>query len=68
MTIEIAFGWWLLPLFATVCAWAWAWWWCSTEEISKGGFWPSIPFYPLVAVPAATIASLVAWLIWSLLT
>lgn len=67
MSMTVTIGWWVLPLLATLGAFALAWWWCSTEEVSKGG-WFSFPAYPLVAVPAAIIASLTAWLIWSLLT
>lgn len=67
MNISIQLGLWVLPLVATIGAFVWAWWWCSTEKVQRGG-WFSFPFYPVVAVPAATIFSLVSWLAWSLLT
>jgi hypothetical protein len=65
--MSASIGWWALPLLTTFGAWSWAWWYCSTEEINRGG-WFTFRAYPLVAVPAATIVSLSAWLIWSLLT
>lgn len=63
MTMTVSFGWWLLPAAVTIASYLWAW-------LSNRGSRPSFgdDVIALILYGAATIASLVAWLIWAVLT
>lgn len=59
MTINISFGWWLVPLAITLLSILWAVWVLDEEARQMGGI-----FY---SGAIAIIVSLVAWLVWALL-
>ena len=63
MTVTISFGWWLLPAAVTGGSYLWAW---LARKISRPSFADDI--IALLYYGSATIASLVAWLIWAVLT
>lgn len=62
MTMTISFGWWLLPAAVTVASYLWAW---LTTRGSRPSFGDAV--VALIYYGAATIASLIAWLIWAVL-
>lgn len=62
MSFTITLGWWLLPLAITAIAFAWA-----TAVCPKGGSLGDAIAAAFVFGPAL-IGSLVAWLIWAVLT
>jgi hypothetical protein len=64
MTIEIAAGWWLLPLAITVAAFIWA----MLAGREQPGLYGGGLIFNLLVWFAATIPALVAWLIWAVLT
>jgi hypothetical protein len=61
MNLTITIGWWLAPLTVTAGAFCWAFW---PERVRSHGADIAGIFY----VALASIVSLLAWLIWSLLT
>ena len=61
MTIQL--GWWLLPLIITICSFIIASWY----EVPRGGY-INIDLEGLFRYAAATIISLVVWLIYALAT
>ena len=63
MTVVVSFGWWLLPAAVTIASYLLAW-------LANRGSRPSLgdAFVALIYYGAATIASLIAWLIWAVLT
>lgn len=64
MTIRIVADWWLLPLFVTVVAFGWAAW---ADRDNSPGDYGAGAILSLVIYGAATIVSLLAWLIWAVL-
>lgn len=68
MTLTIGFGWWLLPTAVTIIAVVVALY-MSREDGSHGDY-ASIgnAFVALVIYCVAIIVSLIAWLIWAVLT
>lgn len=63
MTITMSFGWWLLPAAVTVASYLWAW---LTNRGSRPSYADAV--IALISYGAATIVSLIAWLIWAALT
>lgn len=68
MTFTIGLGWWIAPALVTVLALGWALF-MSRDEGSHGDY-ASIgnAFVALVIYGAALIVSLIAWLVWAVLT
>jgi len=68
MTITLTFGWWLLPLAVTIAAFGWHSW--ATKENRRTGGYEDIGMAmgQLITFSAALVVSLIAWLIWALLT
>jgi hypothetical protein len=67
MSITIQFGWWLLPLAVTVCSYGRAFW-LLPDELGGGDYAATgKALCGLVYLGAATIISLIAWLVWALL-
>lgn len=64
MTIDITFGWWLLPLVATVGAFIWA----HVTANAKPGMYGGGAMFNLVIWLMALVPVLAVWLIWALLT
>lgn len=64
--MTVSFGWWLMPLTVTIVAVAWAGWIDIKPDPYRGsiGHVTATPFL----WAAATTASLIAWLIWAVLT
>lgn len=67
MSIHIVLGWWLLPAVVTIASFGWATW-ASKDDIPSGGAYSFAGFLTLLCMGAAAIASLIAWLIWALVT
>ena len=69
MEITIPMGWWLAPLAFTTIAFATAYC-CTPAPTRHGGFLPDFGPALIGAMNAlfAIIGSLVAWLIWAVLT
>lgn len=66
MTVTITFGYWLIPTFITVLAFVTAWWYSRpTPRYSRDYVGALID---LIFYGAATIVSLIAWLVWAVLT
>jgi hypothetical protein len=65
MAITLTLGWWVLPLAVTIGAFAWASW-GSRESGSGGGY--GVDPTPVLVLGLVLIVSLVAWLIWAVLT
>ncbi|MBB3313649.1 putative membrane protein [Rhizobium sp. BK196] len=68
MTVTISLGWWILPMAITLIAFIVAGGMCRTE--GGHGDYASIgnAVVGLVVLGAALIVSLIAWLIWAILT
>lgn len=69
MTLEISLGWWLLPTGITTIAFVYAA--IRNEQENPNGDYGTYgtgAIYTMFAYGGALIVSLVAWLIWSLLT
>lgn len=66
MTFTITFGWWLAPLSVTAFAFSLAAFMCRDDE--RHGDYSAIAgaFVSLVIYGAASIVSLIAWLVWAL--
>lgn len=60
--MTISLGWWIAPLVVTLGAFIWA---LGKSAHTESGYLP-VPS-ATVFLPAATIVSLVAWLVWALL-
>lgn len=69
MTIEIQFGWWLIPAAITIAAMFYAAI-RNAQENPHGnyGTYGVGAIFTLLAYGSAVIVSLIAWLIWSLAT
>lgn len=63
MSVTISIGWWLLPLAATIMAFGWVHW---IDRRSGPSYGADIGGFILVSL--ATIISLIAWLVWAVLT
>jgi hypothetical protein len=63
MTIHIVASWWLIPMAVTIAAFVWALW---TSSYDRGGYAEGL--VTAFSLLVASIVSLVAWLIWALLT
>lgn len=68
MTLSVTLGWWLAPSLVTAASFAAAWWKCVRAPDSGGGYFPMGAMMAVFLFPLAAIASLVAWLIWALVT
>lgn len=66
MTITITFGWWLAPLAVTIAACGLAWWIEHRDDHYTGLVGGAVT--ALFLWMPAIIASLIAWLIWAVLT
>lgn len=69
MIVEIFFGWWLIPTALTIAAFVRAR--ALNERENPNGNYGTYgvgAFYALIVYGGALIFSLVAWLVWSLLT
>jgi len=66
MTITIHPGWWLLPLAFTLIAFGWARW-CMRDS-RGGGDYSFGAIADAFVVMLAAIPSLLAWLLWAILT
>ena len=75
MSIEIQLGWWMLPLAITIVAYTIASVWSShnarssssgNDYFGTGALFDGIVW--LLCLSSATIISLIAWLIWAVLT
>lgn len=64
MTIQVTAGWWLLPLAVTVVAAMWA----MKVDTDDPGSFGSGAVYNLMVYMAAAIVTLIAWLVWAVLT
>lgn len=64
MTLTIDFGWWLAPLALTLAAFAWAFIKCPSSQYPSyaDGITAMFFYFP------ATIFSLIAWLVWAVMT
>jgi len=66
MGITIHLGWWLAPLAVTAAAFIWHWW-VHKDEVTGTGYGAiGDALGQLLTFSAATIASLIAWLVWAL--
>lgn len=63
MNITISLGWWLLPLSVTCLAFFFASYWTEPNQRGLGASLDALVFNAL-----ALIISLIAWLIWAVLT
>lgn len=70
MSATITIGWWVVPLAVTVIAFGWAMWRSSkVTRGSSGGFLPDMSVLEdLFYFVPAIVVSLLAWLIWAVLT
>jgi hypothetical protein len=70
MTFTISFGWWLVPAFVTVCAFSANRLFGARMGPQNGSMFPDIggALMELLGYVAALAVSLLAWLIWALLT
>lgn len=69
MTLEITLGWWLVPAAITVLAFAYAAIRDAQENPNGNyGTYGSGAIYTAFVFGGALIVSLIAWLVWSLLT
>lgn len=66
MTFTIAYGWWIAPLAITVAAWGWCW--STSRPVGSGLGAVGASFGEGLRMASALIVTLVAWLIWALLT
>lgn len=69
MTFTISFGWWLLPLAVTIIAFSICWWVEGYDR--RRGYYSRSPMEGIVSLVVwspGIIVSLIAWLIWALLT
>lgn len=68
MTVSLGLGWWVVPLAINVAVFAAAIWKIPPAE--PKGYFPDFgpAIIGLINIACATIASLVAWLIWAVLT
>lgn len=67
MNITIEISWWIIPAVATVTAFAWAWFeWNKQEPAGTMDIVGPVIF--LLYFGLATIVSLIAWLVWALLS
>jgi hypothetical protein len=69
MTFTLVADWWLAPLAVTIIAFGWSTFKCSSIQPSGGGSFPDMP--PLVWLffhSVAFVVTLIAWLIWAVLT
>jgi len=64
MTIEVTAGWWLLPLAVTIVAAIWA----MKVDTDEAGAYGGGALHNLMVYMAAAIVTLVAWLVWAVLT
>jgi hypothetical protein len=69
MTFEITFGWWLAPLTITLMTFVWHWW-MHKDEIDPGSVYGVIGrgLGEALTLLVAAVVSLLAWLIWAVLT
>ena len=68
MTINITLGWWLVPLAVTAIAFGWAAY-AERDNLYEGGYpSPAAARVSLMHYGCGLVASLIAWLIWALLT
>lgn len=63
MSINIVIGWWLVPWVITAATFVWAW---NISRKSPSHYGQDIT--GIFVYGAATIASLVVWLVWAVLT
>lgn len=68
MTVTLTFGWWLAPFAVTCIFFLWAWFVTPPAKQSYGYGQAAGGFIDAVMYGIALIASLIAWLIWALLT
>ena len=67
MAVTVLFGWWTLPFGATIAAFLWAW---VLSDKSPSSDYGNIgkALGNLILYGVAIIFSLIAWLIWAVLT
>lgn len=68
MTLTIGFGWWLVPTAVTIIAFVYAGFMCRDEGYHGDYAAIGNAMVGLVVYGAAIIVSLLAWLIWAVLT
>ena len=68
MTITIGLGWWLAPLGVTIVAFSWAWFLDRPGKSSTAVGNIVDALQSMFMFGAAIIVSLLAWLIWAVLT
>lgn len=67
MDLTITFGWWLVPFGVTMVALAWGFWADSPDTyILNAHYEREVVWFMIWAPPI--IVSLVAWLVWAVLT
>lgn len=67
--MTITLGWWIAPALVTLTLFGWAWLKCMNEDHHAGMFAPAASaIMALVLFPPAAVVSLIAWLIWALVT
>jgi len=64
MDVTISFGWWLAPLAVTILAFGYAIW--DGPSSARPSYADAV--IALIEYGAALIVSLIAWLVWALLT
>lgn len=65
MTVSLEIGWWLAPTAMTVVSAAWALWPRAGDR--RSGDWDSTFWIPAAfRLAGSVIATLLAWLVWSL--
>jgi hypothetical protein len=65
MTIELSFGWWLLPLAITIAAYGWHRW--VNKDVQYGGDYNFSALGTILTFALAACVSLTAWLVWAVL-
>ena len=68
MNITITADWWLAPLAVTIIAFGWSSVMCARLEPSHSGWFDATPLVWIFFHGIAAFVTLVAWLIWAVLT
>lgn len=68
MTVYVPLAWWLLPLGVTVAAFGWQWWLHKDERSGSDYGHIGLAMRQAVTFLGAMVVSLVAWLVWAVLT
>lgn len=68
MSVSFVLGWWLAPLAITAAAFLWARWMHKDDQLAGDYDRIGQAMAELMTAAAATIVSLMAWLIWALAT